>query len=473
MFMTTLKFIAIFLLVAPTATSSNLTEYHYEQENDNNNVTVDSTLVNTQNFTLPAFEYHQHESDYIENLTQPTAAFEHNNNTTAKEEDTNHHADDAQETKDGIHQRGGRRERVHDFIDKQLERSSDEFAEFRDNDETVDNIFSSYQEIFERNYESTQEKRLRRSLFKKHLMNIIKTNSNSNLAHKASINAFSDMTVEEFNAQKKGLKIPKNSKRRLDNDDDNDDDRLSRSSREDTRNRYRKTAERHGHARHTSPSLDWVSLGRVTSVKDQLQCGDCYAFATMAVLEGLWMNTAGNLVDFSPQELTNCSSAYGNSGCNGGFFTASIDYLNSNNGSVSLWSDHNDTSVVGTCLMSTMTTPYQFGTIQYAQVSVGDEAQLLKAVNQGPVWIGINADTSTFMYYSSGVINLNSSACSPNSIDHAVTLVGYGNNPVTGLDYWKIKNSWSTEWGEDGYVRIARGKNVCGVASYAFTATVS
>jgi C1A family cysteine protease len=56
---------------------------------------------------------------------------------------------------------------------------------------------------------------------------------------------------------------------------------------------------------------------------------------------------------------------------------------------------------------------------------------------------------------------------------HAVTLVGYGNDPVTALDYWKIKNSWSTEWGEDGYVRIARGTNVCGVASYAFTATLS
>jgi len=139
-------------------------------------------------------------------------------------------------------------------------------------------------------------------------MNVIKTNSNSKLTHKASINAFCDMTVEEFNAQKKGLKIPK---RRLDNDDDNDDDILSPSSREDARKRDRKAVRLHRQGRQTSPSLDWVSLGRVTSVKNQLQCGDCYAFATMAVLEGLWMNTVGNLVDFSPQELTDCSSAYG------------------------------------------------------------------------------------------------------------------------------------------------------------------
>jgi C1A family cysteine protease len=200
---------------------------------------------------------------------------------------------------------------MHDFIDKLLEGSRDKFAEIRDNDKTVDNIFSSYQETFERNYKSMQEKRLRRSLFKKHLMNIIKINSNAKLTYKASINAFSDMAVEEFNAQKKGLKIPKKSKRRLDNDDDNDDNILSPSSREDARNGDRTAAWLHRQARQTSPSLDWVSLGRVTSVKDQLQCGDCYAFATMAVLEGLWMNTVGNLVDFSPQELTDCSSTYG------------------------------------------------------------------------------------------------------------------------------------------------------------------
>ena len=95
----------------------------------------------------------------------------------------------------------------------------------------------------------------------------------------------------------------------------------------------------------------------------------------------------------------------------------------------------------------------------------------MQALQQGPVFIGINAKTSAFASYKSGVINLSSSSCPPDAIDHAVTLVGYGRDSRTGIDYWKIKNSWSTNWGEGGYVRMARGKNTCGIANMAYKVT--
>jgi C1A family cysteine protease len=120
-----------------------------------------------------------------------------------------------------------------------------------------------------------------------------------------------------------------------------------------------------------------------------------------------------------------------------------------------------------------VSTPYRLGTIQYSQVKKGDEMSLLEALNKGPIYVGINAKTSVFMSYKAGVINLNSVNCSPTTITHAVLLVGYGRDSRTGLDFWKIKNSWSTTWGETGYVRIARGKNVCGIGNSAYQATIT
>jgi hypothetical protein len=160
----------------------------------------------------------------------------------------------------------------------------------------------------------------------------------------------------------------------------------------------------------------------------------------------------------------------GNKGCNGGNFAPSIRYLNTIGGGISTWTGYSYTNAVRTCRISanTASTPYRFGTLQYSQISKGDENSLMAALNQGPVYIGINAQTSTFMSYKSGVINLSSLSCSPNSIDHAVTLVGYGHDSRTGLDYWKIKNSWSANWGEAGYVRMARGRNICGIANMAY-----
>ena len=92
----------------------------------------------------------------------------------------------------------------------------------------------------------------------------------------------------------------------------------------------------------------------------------------------------------------------------------------------------------------------------------------MEALKQGPIYVAVNAKATAFMSYKSGVINLNAATCSPDKLDHAITLVGYGRDARTGQNYWRLKNSWATTWGENGYIRIARGNNVCGVANNAY-----
>jgi len=97
-------------------------------------------------------------------------------------------------------------------------------------------------------------------------------------------------------------------------------------------------------------------------------------------------------------------------------------------------------------------------------VTAYDEDALKSAVAQQPVSVAIEADKSAFQFYSSGV--LDSTACGT-SLDHGVLLVGYGFDSSSGKDYWKVKNSWGSTWGEDGYIRMVRGKNMCGISQQA------
>jgi hypothetical protein len=101
----------------------------------------------------------------------------------------------------------------------------------------------------------------------------------------------------------------------------------------------------------------------------------------------------------------------------------------------------------------------------YKDLTQGDEIGLTAAVNQGPLSIAIEADQSGFQFYSKGVY---SGTCG-DKLDHGVLLVGYGTD--NGQDYWKIKNSWGATWGEEGYIRVVRGKNMCGLANAATSVT--
>ncbi|XP_026139808.1 cathepsin S-like [Carassius auratus] len=208
-------------------------------------------------------------------------------------------------------------------------------------------------------------------------------------------------------------------------------------------------------------SLDWREKGYVSSVKDQGACGSCWAFSAVGALEGQLMNTTGKLIDLSAQNLVDCSSSYGNEGCNGGWKNAAFQYV-IDNGGIDSESSYHYEGVQGTCRYDP--SKRAASCRKYYSVRKGDEEALKQAVaNIGPISVSIDATRPQFIMYHSGVYN--DPSCSKTT-NHAVLVVGYG--AIAGQDFWLVKNSWGTRFGDGGYIRMARNQNnMCGIASYA------
>ncbi|CAG2115642.1 unnamed protein product [Medioppia subpectinata] len=284
------------------------------------------------------------------------------------------------------------------------------------------------------------EESLRRQTFEKNYRKIVSHNTeadNGLHTYRLGVNQFTDWTHEEY-------------RQRL-------------NIRRAKRNQTLSSVHHFSESLATLPThVDWREKHVVTLVKDQKNCGGCWVFSTIASLEGQLALTSGKLTSLSEQNILDCDPKYGCA--SGGFVEHAFDTIIKEGGveTEARYPFRNDEDKRCTYKKSLSVLTMA----KYSTIKPGSESSLQQAVaNVGPIAIYIDADPDSFMSYESGIYS--SSECKTNYDDllHSVTVVGYGSEG--GHDYWLVKNSWDTTWGESGYIRVARNKgNMCGVATF-------
>jgi len=259
------------------------------------------------------------------------------------------------------------------------------------------------------------------------------------------INPFADWTPEEFKAKMLGTFYNK-----------------TRTPSSGTFMRLPKNIQ-------TPDLVDWRKEGAVTDVKNQGQCGSCWAFSTTGSVEGANFRLTNKLVSLSEQQLVDCSSKYDNHGCNGGLMDNAFEYIKENGG-LDDEESYPYTAHQGKCHFDKAKVS---ATVSgFVDIPTGDEDALKEALaTAGPVSVAVDATEDKFMFYKDGVFVDKGCGNKMNDLDHGVLAVGYGTETADNgktMDYWIVKNSWGNHWGESGYIRMARNlKNMCGISTAA------
>ncbi|CAG9313013.1 unnamed protein product [Blepharisma stoltei] len=203
-------------------------------------------------------------------------------------------------------------------------------------------------------------------------------------------------------------------------------------------------------------SVDWRTKGAVTAVKNQGQCGSCWSFSTTGAVEGTWFLAGHTLVSLSEQELMDCSTSYGNKGCDGGLMTSAFKFVVQKG--LTTESNYPYKAENGEC-NTTLEKNVAAKISSYAIVAAKNSNALMAAVATKPVSVAVEADQAAWQSYVGGIVSSNCGT----ALDHGVLIVGYDN--TNSPPYWIVKNSWGPSWGEQGYIRIAisKGDGVCGI----------
>ncbi|XP_062013009.1 zingipain-2-like [Rosa rugosa] len=290
-----------------------------------------------------------------------------------------------------------------------------------------------------RAYKDHVEKEKRFKIFKDNVEFIESFNRGGNQPYSLRINEFADQTNEEFLTSRSGYNFQS-------------PDLMSSSE----------SSFRYDNVTAVPSSMDWREKGAVTPVKDQGDCGCCWAFSAVAATEGITKLKTGKLVSLSEQQLVDCDTR--SAGCQGGLMDYAFKFIIRNKG-LAAQANYPYQGVDGICMRNMEESPA--AKITGYEVVPNNEEALLKAVANQPVSVAIDASGIAMQFYSSGVFT---GQCG-SQLDHGVTAVGYGTSDDDGTKFWLLKNSWGRSWGEDGYIRIQRDVNVrgglCGVTKQA------
>ncbi|XP_050186406.1 cathepsin K isoform X1 [Myiozetetes cayanensis] len=329
----------------------------------------------------------------------------------------------------------------------------------------LDTQWELWKKTHGKQYNGQADEVTRRLIWEKNLKYI----NTHNLEHALGVHTFElamnhlgDMTSEEVVRTMTGLKVPRGHQR------------------------HNETLFVPDWAERAPAAMDWRKKGYVTPVKNQGQCGSCWAFSSVGALEGQLKRKTGKLLSLSPQNLVDCVA--NNDGCGGGYMTNAFEYVRQNRG---IDSEDAYPYIGQVCVGEKGPPPPSLHPLTpisppparqdescmysptgkaakcrgYREIPEGNEKALKRAVARiGPISVGIDASLPSFQFYSRGVYY--DENCNAENINHAVLAVGYGTQK--GTKHWIIKNSWGEEWGNKGYVLLARNmNNACGVANLA------
>jgi len=308
--------------------------------------------------------------------------------------------------------------------------------------------WEQFKRQYNKSYESAAEENKRYHIFKQSLKRAAEHQAKNPLA-RFGVTKFSDLTPEEHATMYRMPKLK---------------EKLASYVKPAAKNF---TIPAKPNARGCNPdktNYDWNSCGVITPVYNQGQCGSCWAFSATETIESYHALDGGQLVGLSMEQIVDCDTAGEDEGCNGGFPSGAYQYVESAGGIDDL-KDYPYTAGEGESGSCQFNQQYVAATVTNYN-SINGESGLYQQTSSssgGPVSVCV--DASSWQDYTGGVIT----TCGED-VDHCVQLTGYAQYGSSGA-YWIVRNSWDVTWGENGYIWVAIGQNLCEIGSYATVVT--